>query len=180
MQIEEAEIAFLQKLLTNKIDEYITDDGKVNVLVESISTERQLVEKMGFEYIRLPITDHEYPLDEEVDQIVEIVKSLPQNSWIHIHCAGGEGRSTTVMCMVDMMFNSHLSPLEIMQRQEAIGGSHVYDPENFFAQNPGRLPIGIQRRDFLEMFHRYCVENPNFTESWSVWYSRQSHLELKS
>lgn len=168
-EIEEKEHKMLQDLLTNKIYSYNNGDKGTTVSTKFVQTERELVEKLKGTYVRIPIIDHHHPSDEEADKIVELVKSLPKVCHLHLHCAAGEGRSTTAMCMIDMMLNSHLSSLEIMQRQRAIGGTSVFDPEDQYVDNPKKLPLGIERRDFLNFFHRYCVENPQFTIKWSDW-----------
>lgn len=174
-EIEAKEYKMIQDLLVNNVDEYNDGSKTITFKTESVLSERELVEKLGANYIRIPVIDHHYPSDEEADNIVYLVKSMPAGSWLHLHCAAGEGRTTTVMSMIDMMYNSSfLSPLEIMQRQRAIGGAIVYDPEGHYADRPHRLAQAVERRDFLNLFHQYCVENPHFEETWSSWKARQS------
>lgn len=133
-------------------------------------TERNLVESSGASYIRFPIADHSFPRGEEVDQFIELIQSIGPDSWIHIHCAGGSGRTTTFLAMLDMMKNSSSYTVdEILRRQEAIGGGILYDPEVHYADQPERIPGAIERAAFLQRFHQYCLENPTFSTSWTSW-----------
>jgi hypothetical protein len=121
-------------------------------------TERGLVEQSGGIYIRFPVADHSFPSDEEADQFVNLIQSLPHNARIHLHCAGGSGRTTTFLSMIDMMHHSHsLSAEEILKRQETIGGSNLYDPESQYADEPERIEGAKARLQFLKAFHQKCL-----------------------
>ncbi len=114
-------------------------------------------------YLRITVTDHEKPLDDQVDLFVETVRNLSQGTWLHFHCRGGAGRTTTFMAMYDMMKNSkNVSFNDIMKRQNLIGGSDLLSGED---------EDGTQDRlDFMNMFYNYCKENQNgFQTSWSQW-----------
>lgn len=172
-EIEKGELKLLKDLSNagsfygrekdSTIDEIVT--------VESYSSERELVEQAGAKYLRIPILDHTRPLDSQVDEIVKLVKTLPKDSWLHLHCAGGKGRTTTVSSMIDMMHNSSkLSAVEIIKRQQALGGSNLWDTEDVYNERePILIERGIERREFLCLFHQYCLENPDFKVNWSSW-----------
>lgn len=177
-EIEKTEKELLSKELSHdKSTFYFTDTGVTLLDVDRVATERELVENLGHKYFRFPTLDHHYPLDLEVDQFVDLIKSLP-DVWVHFHCAGGEGRTTVFMCMLDMMRNSHLSPEAIMRRQEALGGANLYDPVSYYAKKPTKIIAEQQRYQFLCHFHKYCVENPNFERSWSEW--KQDEFVMRS
>ena len=73
------------------------------ISVESVMTEKELVESEGFEYIRLPIRDHSWPTAETIDTFVSFVKSIdPDQSWLHFHCLGGRGRTGVLMMIYDI------------------------------------------------------------------------------
>src|SRR6266581_2871957 len=56
------------------------------VMVEHASTERNIVGGAGASYVRITVTDHTRPLDDEVDRFVLAVRALPENAWAHFHC----------------------------------------------------------------------------------------------
>jgi hypothetical protein len=144
-----------ESLTTSEIE-----SGEASLLSEMAGseTERALVERMGGRYIRFPIADHSFPQGEEVDDLIALIESFEPDSWIHVHCAGGSGRTTTILAMLDMMKNSSSGTTdEILRRQEAIGGGNLYDPEVYYADQPERIPGAIERAAFLQRFHQYCL-----------------------
>src|SRR6266542_3157321 len=69
----------------------VTPSTPQNVTVEHASTERELVEPNHAASVRVTVTDHCRPLDEEVDRFVLAVRALPENGWSHFHCEAGRG-----------------------------------------------------------------------------------------
>ena len=131
--------------------------------LESVQTEEELTKKLGTNYLRITATDHERPLDEQVDLFVQSVRSIPNGTWLHFHCRGGDGRTTSFMSMYDMMHNAQKVSFEdIMNRQHLIGGSDLLKSED---------KDGTQtRKDFLKEFYDYSKNNQDgFQTSWSQW-----------
>jgi protein-tyrosine phosphatase len=164
-----------EKNKLNKIsqDKHVTFDqlknGKsINVLKEindpqKVQTEEELAKTLGISYLRITVTDHEKPLDEQVDLFVKSVTNLPQDTWLHFHCRGGAGRTTTFMSMYDMMHNAkNVSYEDIMKRQTLIGGSDLLKGEDEDKTQ--------SRPDFMKTFYNYCKDNNDgFKTSWSQW-----------
>ncbi|AGX44063.1 fused DSP-PTPase phosphatase/NAD kinase-like protein [Clostridium saccharobutylicum] len=130
---------------------------------ENVQTEEELAKSLGMSYLRITVTDHEKPLDDQVDLFVESVINLPQDTWLHFHCRGGAGRTTTFMAMYDMMHNAkNVSFEDIMKRQNLIGGSDLLKSED--------KDESQDRSDFINKFYDYCKENQDgFQTSWSQW-----------
>jgi hypothetical protein len=146
------------------------------IIVDTIKTERELVESVGAIYIRLPVTDHNRPTNDVIDQFIELVKSLPSDQWLHVHCKGGKGRTTTFLTLLDIMKNAHQASLnDILARQQLIGGSNL--------TNEVRRQVGEKKRaaeariELIEGFYLYCKQNPDFQLNWSAWIE-QKHLAL--
>lgn len=137
--------------------------------IESAETEEQLVKGQA-SYLRLPVMDHHRPEDEVVDSFITFMKSLPEKSWIHFHCRGGEGRTTTFMIMVDMIENAQkVSFSDIVNRQIMIGGSNLletsYDPEKFWNEEASK-----DRLEFLKKFYYYAADEKAYPDkTWSDW-----------
>jgi protein-tyrosine phosphatase len=130
---------------------------------ESVQTEEELAKSLGMNYLRITVTDHEKPLDDQVDLFVGLVKNLQQDTWLHFHCRGGAGRTTTFMAMYDMMHNAkNVSFEDIMKRQTLIGGSDLLKGED---QDESQ-----DRSNFMEEFYNYCKDDKDeFQTSWSEW-----------
>ena len=140
-----------------------------NVTVEHASTERDLVEANRAAYVRLTITDHARPLDEEVDRFILAVRTLPENGWAHFHCEAGRGRTTTFMVLYDMLRNATRVSLEdIVRRQQLIG----YDYDVLRPADPGswKAPYTDDRIAFVRAFYDYARANPGGgPQLWSEW-----------
>lgn len=139
------------------------------VTVESASTERDVADRAGAQYVRIAVTDHARPLDEEVDNFVLAVRELPENAWAHFHCEAGLGRTTTFMVLYDMLRNAKRVSLDdIVGRQKILSkGYNVLQPDE-----PGnwKAPYAADRAAFVRAFYDYARANPNGRPKlWSEW-----------
>jgi hypothetical protein len=135
-------------------------------IVHSAVTEKQFVKSLGLTYVRLPVADHMRPSDEVVDLFIRYIQSHSEDKWLHFHCRGGSGRTTTFLALYDMMLNGGTLGLEeILKRQNKLGGNdltHV-DPKSY------KYKHAVERLEFLKTFYVYCRENPTYSVSWSEW-----------
>jgi hypothetical protein len=147
----------------------VTPSPPENVTVEHASTERDLVEANRAAYVRLTVTDHARPLDEEVDRFILAIRTLPENGWAHFHCEAGRGRTTTFMVLYDMLRNAtRVSLKDIARRQQLIG----YDYDVLRPADPGswKAPYTDDRIAFVRAFYDYARANPGGgPQIWSEW-----------
>jgi hypothetical protein len=154
-----------KRIVVNPVDE------PKKLTVQTVNTERAFVEGVGSTYIRLPVTDHNRPTHEVIDQFVELVKTLPADQWLHFHCRAGKGRTTTFLTLFDIMKNAQQVSLnDILARQQFIGGSDL----NEFQKKEGERKRAAEARiEFVQQFYLYCQQVPNFEVSWSNWIEQQ-------
>jgi protein-tyrosine phosphatase len=123
----------------------------IKIKIDSVETEEALCHSMGVEYIRIPVPDDKPPPIEEIDRFVNLVEHLDQNTWLHIHCAAGDGRTTTFMAFFDMMHNARdVSFDDIIERQYLIGGFQLMGG---MSTEPWKIPYEIQRRKVIQDFY---------------------------
>jgi hypothetical protein len=139
------------------------------VTVERASIERDIVEAGGAHYVRIMVTDHTRPLDDEVDRFILAVRELPLDGWAHFHCEAGRGRTTTFMVLYDMLRNAaHLSLADIVRRQKLLG----YDYDVLRPAEPGnwKAPYTDDRIAFVRAFYDYARANlSGQPKLWSEW-----------
>jgi len=143
-------------------------DTPFSIAVTSVATEEEFIKNQDHTYVRIPVTDHEAPSNEAVDQFIDLVNSLPEKSWLHIHCRKGKGRTTTFMTLLDMMRHAKKYSFdELIKRGQDIGGSNViYVPK----KRTMRYLQKLKRREFLKEFYTFCRSNDaNFSISWQAW-----------
>jgi Inositol hexakisphosphate len=147
----------------------VTPSTPQNVTVEHASTEREFVKPSHAAYVRVTVTDHCRPLDNEVDRFILAVRALPENGWAHFHCEAGLGRTTTFMVLYDTLRNATRVSLEdIARRQQLLG----YDYDVLRPDEPGnwKAPYTDDRIAFVRAFYEYAHGNPNGRpQLWSEW-----------
>ncbi|MBI4863311.1 MAG: phosphatase [Candidatus Riflebacteria bacterium] len=140
------------------------------VVVRSVATEEEICRAHGVDYLRLAVTDLSAPKPDRVDRFVELVRKLPADGWVHLHCKAGLGRTSVFLQMYDMMKNAkRLSPEDVNRRQYLLGGHDllVLPPRARFNHE-----ASVARAEFLRRFHEYCRSNSDgFATTWSSWLS---------
>ena len=128
-------------------------------------TERQIAEAAGFNYVRFAATDMIFPAPQVVDEFLNFVKNLPENSWLHFHCQAGHGRTTTFLIFYDILKNPELSLEEICKRQHYLGGA------NFLSKSSGNDWYAESHNnivDKLKLFYKFAHEKSG--ETWTEFY----------
>ena len=72
--------------------------------------EEQLVRTAGMEFVRIPMTTHVQPTEEQVDQFLKLVND-PASQPVYVHCKGGKHR-TGVMTAVYRMTMDGWTPAQ--------------------------------------------------------------------
>jgi protein-tyrosine phosphatase len=174
-ELEEQEkicVYTLKKLQRGKI----TAVNPVQIIPRLVQTEQELVNELGANYQRFYVLDHNRPDDINVDAYVSFIKNtLKPGDWMHFHCRGGKGRSSTFIAMYDMIHNAkHLSFDEIMQRQVAMGNIKLHMQPNK-PEKIWKIETAKQRYIFLQKFYAYALDPDGYaTHSWSEWLERCS------
>ena len=139
------------------------------VTVGRADTERDMVKAAGAHYVRITVTDHARPLDEEVDRFVLAVRALPENGWAHFHCEAGLGRTTMFMVLYDILRNANRVSLEdIVRRQKIL--SHGYDVLQPDEPGNWKAPYAAERAAFIRAFYDYARANPGGRpQLWTEW-----------
>ncbi len=140
----------------------------VTVDVKDATTEMGLAHQLGVDYIRIPVSDHCRPTDDMVDRFVTFVRGLA-NPWLHFHCHGGDGRTTTFMTLYDMLRNAqNVSLDDIVARQSVMGQYHLFS---------GKSDVEKLRTEFITAFYPYA-RNGYAAMSWTEWI--KTHPALQS
>lgn len=137
--------------LFKNIDTLILD----NQDSEDIISERNYIEKsQGFKYIRIPIGDHTKPTEEDMVDICTLFSKIDTSQWLHFHCAGGKGRTTTLMLLYDIFVNHQRYPNltieDYVLRHYLIGGTNLFScPEIQW-----KMKSTFERAQFIRHFHK--------------------------
>lgn len=172
--VENARLAALktqQQVAPPSADAFKRDgaDSGPAVQVREVASEQDIVAAAGAAYLRLTVTDHLRPQDAEVDRFLAALATHPAEGRIHVHCRGGDGRTTTFLAMYDMLANADAVTAEaIFARQAAV--SPFYDLGKI-TEGPKAIYYR-ERLDFLQRFHAYAVaRRRGEAKTWSQWVS---------
>lgn len=158
-EIHEMEHMMFQELGRSKEVTFFSWPGKSVCLrypvePDTICSEETIVQNEGMRYKRFNTLDHHRPTDDTVNRFVEYVLGQREQRWLHFHCRGGSGRTSTFMLMYDMMHNADRVSLDDILRRHILSGSRD------MAELNSRLPVcaaaGAQRLEFLKQFYLYC------------------------
>ena len=148
-------------------DGQVSMKDPVNVDVKDATTEMGLAHQLGIDYIRIPVSDHCRPTDDMVDRFVTFVHGLPANAWLHFHCHGGDGRTTTFMALYDMIRNAqNVSLDDTVARQSVIGQYHLFNGKS---EVEALRAAFMLRKAFITAFYSYVKEGGYATVSWTEW-----------
>lgn len=130
-------------------------------------TEAKMLKKYAAKYKRFYVKDHHAPTAEQVDEFLNFIATLPNNTWLHFHCRAGIGRTTTFMAMLDILRNAHKVTLEgIIKRQVLIGGTDLLDTKRGLEQSESKE----KRKEFITQFYRYASDVEGYPKTnWSEW-----------
>ncbi|WP_179136137.1 protein tyrosine phosphatase [Paenibacillus sp. 32352] len=162
------QLADAQELVFDRLEKKSVDLDSPVTGPKLVQTEEEMVRSEGADYIRFFVTDHHRPSDGEVDRFIRYAVGLPEGTWLHFHCRGGVGRTTSFMLMYDMLHHAgRVSREDLFERHVRIGGKDVSsaDPKDEFKYGPA-----LERLDFLHRFYDYCAGNRDgYATTWSQW-----------
>lgn len=137
------------------------------ITVESVMSEKELVESEGFTYLRLDCTDHTFPTPSEIDAFIDFVNSIDMdNTWFHFHCGGGKGRTGTFMMLYDKMKNPQVSDKDIMYRHAQMGASYP-----IYTGSGSNAAMYAEKAEMTPLLYQYVEENAagGYPVSWTQW-----------
>jgi hypothetical protein len=124
----------------------------------------------GFEYISLYQERRDIPTKTMVDDLIKLVDTLPKDGWLHFHCRGGKGRTTSLMVMVDILKNGRQVSLEdIVKRHYLLGGINLFDTKVWKMGTYTKEQL-LKRKNFIINFYKYVNDSDGYgARSWLSW-----------
>lgn len=142
----------------------------------TIQTEEEIVSKLGAVYQRFPVTDHGVPKPELVDQFIMFVHNLPANTWLHVHCHGGKGRTSTFMAMYNLMYFAR-NPSAMPKDYDAMNHPKLKTKEDRRTSDEQ-----LKRISFMKNFKLYVnayAEAINESKAPLLWTEWQKQREIQ-
>ena len=91
----------------NRAQQRMLPTGYRIVPVKTARTEEEAfqgfkLDKFTVKYVRIPVTDHGAPPDAAITNLRALANEVTANDWVHFHCHGGDGRTTTFLALYSM------------------------------------------------------------------------------
>lgn len=147
-----------------------------------VQTEAEIISQLNndpnknyidLEYYRLAIKDHGTPSVQEVEAFVQFaISASKSNTWVHFHCHGGKGRTSTFIAMYNLIY-SRVHP-DCGLNDFII----LSNPKISYAGVKNKLDVGsghYERVEFITNFRKYieAISNDiiagNPVQLWSDW-----------
>lgn len=144
--------------------------NSISTSIETAKTEKQLLNDLGLKYIRFPVLDRWRPNDAIIDQFVKFVKSLPARVWLHFHCRGGSGRTTTFLVMYDIIRNAQHVTLNDIIARHALAGVKDLKKIPYVMFEEWQTTGALERLAVIEKFYEYVRDSEGYSSrSWTEW-----------
>ncbi|MCL9685557.1 hypothetical protein [Legionella maioricensis] len=153
----------------------------VIIPIKEVYTEQETAKKAGVAYIRIDVPDYHPPAPYQVDQFLTILKKIPPNAWLHVHCAAGNGRTTMFMVMRDILANAKYVRLEdIITRQAGLGGIDLFGVSPSLASQPWKKEYHQARKDYIRLFYTFVHSGASENQAFTSWIAKQPDSPYKS
>lgn len=144
--------------------------GTIYERPELTTQESDQAKQYGFDYIAVNIGSRFTAPDQDIDTIVALLESLPQDTWVHVHCRNGAGRTTMLLTMLDIMKNAPTVALnDIVKRQYLVGLVDLFDTTVWAGGSYKQEQLN-RRKKFIEDFYAFiCQRKAGGIQLWSEW-----------
>ncbi|HUX78346.1 MAG TPA: hypothetical protein VMW10_01160 [Alphaproteobacteria bacterium] len=141
-----------------------------SVRPDLVTPEAEEAKKYGFNYIKLNIGSKSIPADKHIDDIIDFYEGLPQNAWVHFHCAHGKGRTTILLVLLDIVKNAPKVSLEDIIRRHHLLGSEDLMITDVWERGTYSKEQLEERKEFVKKFYAFiCQKKTGGIQRWSDW-----------
>lgn len=139
--------------------------------VEGLFKESEALAVYGIHYIHLDLMRQEFSQEWDfVDRMLEIFETLPKGAWVHFHCAGGKGRTTTAIIMYDIFRNRvNGSVNDVLKHHYCLGGENINNT-TVHANGTWTKENLEGRKALIETFYSYMNAEDGYPKmKWTAW-----------
>jgi hypothetical protein len=147
--------------------------GTQGICTAQVMPEKETTVRNGFYYVNLNAGSRFIPTHEKIDEIVQILENLDNDTWAHFHCHHGKGRTSMMLVMLDILRNAPTVSLQdIVKRQHLLGSENLLDT-TVWARGTYTQEQLNDRRDFITQFYDFvCQRKAGGFQHWSEWKSQ--------
>jgi hypothetical protein len=175
-QIIESEKQIIHGLVGKEIETGGTSpNGRTSKMtVTTAMTEEELCASRGVGYLRLTVLDHCFADPRSIEEFISYVQTMPEDTWLHIHCQAGMGRTNMFLSFYDFYRNPDVSVKDVVYRHFMMGGNfQLYNGEKE-DEAEWKIPLAKEKVEMMPLVHDYIKEQKpkGFKLTWSQWKAR--------
>ena len=131
---------------------------------------QEAAKRYGFAHRSFSIGSKYLSRDEDIDEFVAFLDTLPENTSLYFHCIHGKGRTSMMLVMADIIKNAPKVALkDIVKRQYLLGSVDLFDTTSWTRSTYGTKMLK-DRKKFIENFYDYiCQRKSGKAQRWSEW-----------
>ncbi len=175
-EIISEEEAMLHGTVGTQVDFGGRPGGRSNTLdVTSAQTEAELCASRGIGYFRLTVLDHCFSDPESIDEFIAFVRNLPADTWLHVHCQGGVGRTNMYLVFYDFLRNPDVPEKDVIYRHFNQGGNFMYYKGDKPGEAAYKVPLAQEKAEMIPLVYKYIQEQQpkGFKRTWTQWKAKQ-------
>lgn len=147
--------------------------GTTDVKPELVTSEAETAKEQGFDYKKVNVGSKFIETDENIDEIVDFYDHLPEDGWVHFHCAHGKGRTSILLIMLDIMKNAPTVSVEdIVKRQHLLGSEDLFNTTVWPDGTYDRKRLEARKKFIQEFYQFVCQRKTGGTQTWSEWHKQ--------
>jgi protein-tyrosine phosphatase len=135
--------------------------------------EEDEAKKYGFEYIPVCVEPDwllSKDLAKEIDRITQIIERSFPDTWFHVHCKAGKGRTSTLLAMIDMIKNAlEVSLEDIVKRHSLMGSENLLNVEKWTNGTYSTTALETRKKFIVQYYNFIIQKKAGGISLWSEW-----------
>ena len=175
-EIIAAEEAMIHGTVGTQVEMGGRPGGRTTTLdVTSAQTEAELCASRGIGYFRLTVLDHSFSDPDNIDEFIAFVRNLPEDTWLHVHCQGGVGRTNMYLVFYDFLRNPDVPEKDVIYRHFNQGGNFMYYKGDKPNEEAYKVPLAQEKAEMIPLFYQYVQEQQpkGFKRTWTQWKAKK-------
>lgn len=124
----------------------------------------------GFGYRQFHIGSKYLARDEDIDEFVSFIDTLPENVALYFHCIHGKGRTSMMLVMADIIQNAPAVSLKDIQKRQFLLGSVDLSDTTAWWRSSYNTKALEDRKQFIEEFYDFISQRKTGgIQQWSTW-----------
>lgn len=144
-----------------------------------VVSEEEEASKFGYGYKSVNIGSKFTAADKNIDDIVDFLNAVPKETWLHVHCTRGRGRTSMILAMLDIMRNApQVSLIDIIKRQHLLGSVDLFNTEVWKNGTYYKKQLETRKKFIIDFYDFVCQRKVGGIQKWSEWNKQKTmHTE---